>query len=166
MIDILEGKPEDAKAVIEFTKKIGSETDNLTFGAEGLEVTLEQEALFLKEMSENPRALFLCVWEDNNLIGTGTLIGMSKRMSHRAMLALSVLKSEWDQGVGSKIMERLIEFAKEIGIDIINLEVRKDNKRAIHLYEKYGFRHIGTLPAFFKIEDEYIDFEEMYLDLR
>ena len=82
------------------------------------------------------------------------------------MLALSVLKSEWDQGVGSKIMERLIEFAKEIGIDIINLEVRKDNKRAIHLYEKYGFRHIGTSPAFFKIEDEYIDFEEMYLDLR
>ena len=51
-------------------------------------------------------------------------------------------------------------------IEIIELEVRCDNKRAIHLYEKYGFRRHGTFPAFFKIGDEYIDFELMHLDLR
>lgn len=51
-------------------------------------------------------------------------------------------------------------------IEIIELEVRCDNKRAIHLYEKYGFIRHGTFPAFFKIGDEYIDFELMHLDLR
>ena len=45
MIRIIEGQPEDANAVIEFTKEAGDETNNVTFGAEGLEVTLEQEAL-------------------------------------------------------------------------------------------------------------------------
>lgn len=45
MIRIIEGQPEDANAVIEFTKEAGAETNNLTFGAERLEVTLEQEAL-------------------------------------------------------------------------------------------------------------------------
>lgn len=166
MIEIKEGRPEDAKAVIEFTKKAGSETDNLTFGAEGLEVTPEQEALFLQEMREDLRATFLCAWKDGKLIGTGFLGGMDRRMRHRARLAVSILKSEWDQGVGSRMMERLIDFAKEAGIEIINLEVRSDNKRAMHLYEKYGFRYIGTSPAFFRIGDEYIDFELMYLDLR
>ena len=42
MIEIIEGRPEDAAAIVEFTKKVGGETDNLTFGAEGLEVTPEQ----------------------------------------------------------------------------------------------------------------------------
>lgn len=166
MIEIIEGRPEDAKAVVEFTKKVGGETDNLTFGPEGLEVTPEQEAMFLREMRENPRAVFLCAWKEDRLIGTGFLGGMNRRMKHRATLALSILKSEWDKGVGSAMMEKLIGFAKETGVEIINLEVRADNYRAIHLYEKYGFKHIGTTPAFFKIEDEYIDFELMYLDLR
>ena len=168
MIDyrITEGRPEDAKAVIEFTKKAGAETDNLTFGPEGLEVTPEQEAAFLREMNENPRAVFLCAWKEDQLIGTGFLGGMTKRMKHRGRLAVSILKSEWSKGVGSALMDKMIEFAKDIGIELIELEVRCDNTRAIHLYEKYGFKPIGIFPAFFKIGDEYIDFELMYLDLR
>ncbi|NNJ32680.1 GNAT family N-acetyltransferase [Bacteroides xylanolyticus] len=51
-------------------------------------------------------------------------------------------------------------------IEILNLEVRKDNINAIHLYEKFGFKSIGISPAFFKIDGEYVDFELMYLDLR
>ena len=49
---------------------------------------------------------------------------------------------------------------------MINLEVRADNESAIHLYEKYGFRSIGTSPAYFKIGDQYFDFVLMVLDLR
>ena len=52
-IEIIEGRPEDARAVIDFTKKAGSETDNLTFGAEGLEVTLEEESVFLRKKELN-----------------------------------------------------------------------------------------------------------------
>ena len=166
MIEIIEGRPEDAAAIVEFTKKVGGETDNLTFGAEGLEVTPEQETMFLKEMRENPRAVFLCAWKEDNLIGTGFLGGMSKRMKHRATLAISILKSELGKGVGSAMLEKLIEFAESIGIEIINLEVRCDNSRAIQLYEKYGFKCLGTSPAFFKIGDKFIDFELIYLDLR
>lgn len=121
MIEIIEGRPEDAAAIVEFTKKVGGETDNLTFGAEGLEVTPEQEAMFLKEMRKNPRAVFLCAWKEDNLIGTGFLGGMSKRMKHRATLAISILKSEWGKGVGSAMLEKLIEFAESIGIEIINV---------------------------------------------
>lgn len=166
MFEIKEGRPEDAEAMLEFTRQAGSETDNLTFGAEGLEITPEQEAAFLESMCDDPRTIFLCAWKDGRLIGTGSLSGMNRRMKHRAGLAISVLKSEWNKGVGSALMERLIGFAEETGIEIIELQVRCDNERAIHLYEKYGFKRIGTYPAFFKINEEYIDFELMCLDLR
>ena len=87
-------------------------------------------------------------------------------MNHRAELGITVLKSEWDKGLGSRLLKMAIEYAKSHGIEIINLEVRSDNFRAIHVYEKFGFRKIGTSFAYFKIGDSYIDFDIMYLDLR
>ena len=59
-----------------------------------------------------------------------------------------------------------IDYAKQHDIEIINLEVRSDNMSAIHLYEKYGYKKTGTIPAFFKINKEYVDFDIMSLDLR
>ena len=87
-------------------------------------------------------------------------------MRHRAELAVSVVKAEWGSGIGSMLMAELIAYARHHGIEILNLEVRADNARAIRLYEKFGFRHIGISPAFFKIGSTYADFELMYLDLR
>lgn len=95
-----------------------------------------------------------------------SLSGMPRRMSHRAELSIAVRERYWGQGIGSMLMKELIQYAKDNGIEIINLDVRKDNEQAIRLYEKFGFRHIGTSPAYFKIEEEYIDFAVMYLDLR
>ena len=66
----------------------------------------------------------------------------------------------------SALLQKIIDYAKEHTIELINLEVRSDNIRAIHVYEKYGFRKIGTSPAYFKIDGEYYDFDLMVLDLR
>lgn len=62
-------------------------------------------------------------------------------------------------------IEKVIAFAKEANIKIILLEVRSDNKRAIHLYEKYGFEKIRYFKDFFMINGEGIDFELMNLYL-
>lgn len=87
-------------------------------------------------------------------------------MSHRAEFGVSVAKSEWGRGVGSALLQKIIEYAKTHRIELVSLEVRSDNKRAIHVYEKFGFRKIGTSPAYFKIDGEYFDFDLMVLDLR
>lgn len=75
-------------------------------------------------------------------------------------------KSEWGRGVGSALLQKIIEYTKTHGTELVSLEVRSDNKRAIHVYEKFGFRKIGTSPAYFKIDGEYFDFDLMILDLR
>ena len=46
-IIIREATAEDAKALIEYTKIIGGESDNLTYGSEDMLITLEQEKAFL-----------------------------------------------------------------------------------------------------------------------
>ena len=56
-------------------------------------------------------------------------------------------------------------FARANGFEQLNLEVRSSNARAIRLYEKYGFRKLGTFPNFFKLNGEYMDFDLMNLEL-
>lgn len=165
-IVIREALAEDAGQLIRHLKEIGGESDNLSFGEGEFSVTPEQEEMFLENLHNDKTSIFLVACKDGEIVGNGCLSGMPRRMSHRAELSIAVRKRYWGQGIGSMLMKELIQYAKENGIEIINLDVRKDNEQAIRLYEKFGFRHIGTSPAYFKIKEEYIDFAVMYLDLR
>ena len=165
-IEIRETRAEDAKAVLAYLKRIGGESDNLTFDSNGLPITEEQEASFLERVHNDPKSIQLIALKNGSIIADGSISAFPRRMSHRADLGISVVREEWNHGIGSMLMERLIDFARNSGIELINLEVRADNDNAIHLYEKYGFRSIGTSPAYFKIGDQHFDFVLMVLDLR
>ena len=165
-ITIRELTPEDAQKMIAYLKQIGAETDYLTFGEEGLPVTIEQEKEYLKQEQESERSVHYGAWKGEELIGEGSLSGYPRRMSHLAELGLTVIKAHWNKGIGSMLLDQLIAYARKAGIEIIMLEVRSDNAGAIHLYEKYGFRRVGLMPAYFKIENAYFDFVRMCLDLR
>lgn len=163
---IKEASSDDALKVLLYLKKVASETDNLSYGSEGINITIEEEKVFLNNMKLADKSVFYCVWLENELIGTGSLINFPRRMNHRAELSVSVLKQYWNHGVGSMLLQKLITYGKENGVELLHLEVRSDNIRAISLYEKFGFKKMGTFPAFFKLGEQYIDFELMYLDLR
>lgn len=163
---IREAAAADAEAMIEYLKAIGGESDNLTFGAEGLPITAESERDYLESVLADKRSTELVAVLGGEIIGDASLTALPRRMSHRAELGIAVRKAYWGRGVGSMLMEELIAFAEESGTEIIDLEVRSDNSAAIHLYEKYGFVRFGRSPAYFRIDGEYIDFDLMYLDLR
>ena len=60
------------------------------------------------------------------------------------------------QDVESRIQEAL-EKAKEGGLTKVNLDVRIDNEKAIHLYEKFGFEKEGTIKKCLFIDGVYYD---------
>lgn len=165
-IEIREAMPEDAEALLACMRKTGGETDNLTFGEEGFPVTVEQEREYLEQMHLAEKSVHYGVWKDGEMIGNGSLNGLPRRMSHVAEMGLAVVKSQWNRGIGGMLVEKLIKYASKAQIELIRLEVRSDNVGAVHLYEKYGFRCVGRVPAYFKIGEEYFDFDVMCLDLR
>ena len=164
--DIREALPEDAEKLIAFLAQVGGETDYLSFGKEGLPISREEEEKFIQSMKEEEHSVLYVAWKNGEIVGDASLNGFNRRMSHRAEFGISVAKSEWGRGMGSALLQKIIEYAKEHTIELINLEVRSDNIRAIHVYEKYGFRKIGTSPAFYKMDGKYYDFDLMVLDLR
>ena len=156
----------DAAEILQYLKQIGAETDNLTFGSEGLPFTIESEKEYISQIENSCDAIMLIAKENGKIVGDASLSRLSRRMNHRGDLGVSVLKKCWNRGIGSQLLLGIINFAKENSFEVIDLQVRSDNLSAIHLYEKYGFKKIGTHPAFFKIDGEEIAFDYMCLKIQ
>ena len=166
VIQIRRAEASDAAELLDYLKQIGGETDNLTFGAEGLPFTVEAEAAFLKQLRDSRDDIMLIAKADGKIVGNASLNRLPRRMSHRGDLAVSVRKAYWNQGIGRKLLEKLLEFAGEKGFEVLELQVRSDNLAAIHLYEKLGFRKIGTHPLFMKIQGKPVNADLMILELK
>ena len=162
-----EAEPSDAGKFLEYCKIVGSETDNLTFGAEGLPLTISQEADFIRKFAGNPGSIMIVAFDEGELIGTGavSVVSGKPRFAHRREIAISVRKDYWGKGIGTGIMNVLMDFAKKSGAEVLELEVRSDNEAAISLYKKFGFEKIGTNEKFFKINGEFFaaDYMNLYL---
>ncbi|MCM1088287.1 MAG: ribosomal protein S18-alanine N-acetyltransferase [Muribaculaceae bacterium] len=61
-----------------------------------------------------------------------------------------VEKSERNQGIGTKMLQYLIEDGSRNGLEAFTLEVRVSNVAAIHVYEKLGFHSEGIRPGFYE----------------
>ena len=164
-ISIEKAVPSDAALILEYLKQVGGETDNLTFGVEGLPFSVESEAEFIAGMENLNDAIMLVAKDGSKIVGNASLTRLPRRMKHRGDFAVSVAKEYWNQGIGNKLLHEVINFAKENSFEVIDLQVRSDNLSAIHLYEKFGFKKIGTHPAFFKMDDVEIVFDYMCLKI-
>ena len=158
--------PADAAQLLEYLKTVGGETDNLTFGGAGIPFTLEQETKFLEGMQDDPfNRLFLAL-DGDRIVGDSSLNGSrNARLCHRRELGISVLRDYWGRGVGSGLMERMIDWARQTGVEMLTLTVRSDNLRAKALYRKYGFVCWGTCPNYLKIDGRGVDVDAMTLTL-
>lgn len=69
----------------------------------------------------------------------GTLIGTAEVSPDKKMLERFVIFEPYqDKGYGQEVLKELID---KYGIK--SLWVRSDNPRAIHVYEKFGFKRVG-----------------------
>jgi diamine N-acetyltransferase len=66
-------------------------------------------------------------------------------------------KAYWDRGYGSDAIRTLLRLAfREMNMHRVQLRVDADNARAIHCYEKAGFKKEGTLRDVVFREGKYI----------
>lgn len=155
----------DAEAMLEYVYKIGSESDNLTFGKGELNINLAQEEEFLESFSKKSNSLHIIAELDGMIIGSLNFTGGGRpRIAHTGEFGVSVLKEFWGQGLGTNLVEYMIRWSKETGIiRKINLRVRTDNLPAIQVYKKLGFREEGLITREFLINGKFFDLYSMGL---
>ncbi|MEO9964263.1 MAG: GNAT family N-acetyltransferase [Reichenbachiella sp.] len=90
--------------------------------------------------------------QDEKILGTYIMkpnqIGLG---NHIANASYMIHPDAQGQGLGKKLCEHSIEFARQSGFLAIQFNiVVSANKGAIKLWEKYGFNIIGTTPNAFR----------------
>ncbi|MCK4934777.1 MAG: GNAT family N-acetyltransferase [Simkaniaceae bacterium] len=74
----------------------------------------------------------------------------NKKLSHQCLFVIVVDKEYRGQGVGRRLLEELINLAKQqFHIEILHLEVYEHNP-AFHLYSKLGFTEYGRQKNYLK----------------
>lgn len=80
------------------------------------------------------------------IVGTSWLTNDNRRI----YLHHFCIRKEYEgKGLGKYLSEKSILFAIEKGLQI-KLEVHRDNKRAIELYERTGFSYLGDYLVYIK----------------
>ncbi|WP_411168243.1 GNAT family N-acetyltransferase [Clostridium sp. MB05] len=103
---------------------------------------------FIVNMDGNQHQ-FVAITKNKNgeeqIIGSaGLTINANPRTRHSGSIGIMIHKDYQNMGVGTALMEALLDVADNwLMLIRVELTVFEDNKRAIHLYEKFGFEKEG-----------------------
>jgi RimJ/RimL family protein N-acetyltransferase len=158
-VRIRPAKPDDAAAVLAYLRRVGGETVNLTFGAEGPDISEEEEREYLTRVAASDNSLAIVAVAEGEIVGALTFDGGRRpRLRHAGEFGISVLQAYAGQGLGKALLEHLISWAERGGVvRKINLKVRVDNVPAIRLYERMGWVREGLTTRDTLIDGEFND---------
>lgn len=164
VLQIIRPRGENAAEILEYLKIVGGETHFLLMDENGLGISEEREKGILEAAYADPRG-GMHIGRINGEMACMFNLACHprRRLAHTGEIALSVRKKYWHIGVGSAIMEALIELAKESYVKNVELGVYADNERAIALYKRFGFEEIGRHRDRMCVDGEYYD--EILMDL-
>ncbi|MYT34090.1 MULTISPECIES: GNAT family N-acetyltransferase [unclassified Streptomyces] len=102
------------------------------------------------------------------LIGLGYWLRYARPTNrpHADLEKLAVAGTAHRRGTGRALAAALIADARAAGIEVLTLDARADNARALRLYRSLGFREYGRLPGFVAIGERRWDKVFYMLDFR
>lgn len=95
---------------------------------------------------QNPNSHYIVALDNNSVLG---FAGIWKAVDQYHITDIVVRKDLRQKGIGSQLLEKLIEIVKFEKITSITLEVNIQNTAAISLYKKYNFRVVGTRKKYY-----------------
>ncbi len=107
----------------------------------------------LKNDFSNLNSTYLIARVENEIVG---FAGFLKICDEANIMNIVTKKNKRNLGIGSKLLENLILYAKNQNCKSITLEVNEHNNIAIHLYEKYNFKRIGLRKKYYNNTDDAI----------
>ena len=119
-------------------------------------------------MMESHKAVPLIAEKDGVIVGLASIFMQRGKMDHFGGLGIMLDKSVRKIGLGTKMMEVIIQWGKEHlhGLECIELGVIPENMPAMKLYLKWGFQTVARLPKKLKHFGTYHDEEIMHLWLK
>lgn len=127
-------------AIWEFT---GSKPDR--------EITIEDETAWIQKVIADKKDRRFAILADEDYVGNIYLTGIEDgRAEYHIFIGE---RSYWGKGVAALASRAIIDYAKnKLKLNEIALSVNENNKSAINLYKRLGFKATGLSEGFIKME--------------
>jgi ribosomal protein S18 acetylase RimI-like enzyme len=125
--------------------------------AESVADVVDSEGVLLRHNEIESRIFFVaCV--DNEVVGWVHLKHRDlKKLSHTVEFTLGVLEEYQEQGIGSHLLERGIEWAGTQGFEKLCNSVPSSNEQALAFLESRGFEVEAIREDHYKLNGQYLD---------
>ncbi|NLX83900.1 MAG: ribosomal protein S18-alanine N-acetyltransferase [Clostridiales bacterium] len=103
------------------------------------------------EMLENLVARYMVAEQNGRMIG---FAGAHMIFEEGHITNVVVAEGSRGKGIGRALMEALLQYAANLGVVYMTLEVRPSNKTAIALYESLGFIKVAVRAKYYEDNKE------------
>jgi len=123
-------------------------------------VSRDEEIDFLSRVLsrlEKDEMFYLVAEVDGKVVAVSEISKRSGYEKHVGVIGIAIRSEFRDLGIGTEMMNALVEQAQEMGLKVLTLTAFAANKPAIHVYEKVGFLQTGRIPKKHVKDGKYID---------
>ncbi|MGE6895779.1 GNAT family N-acetyltransferase [Priestia flexa] len=144
--------PNDAEAIHEIRIQPSVARHTLAVPSERVKTPSE----FMNSMNHDTHLMVAEI--EDKVVGMAGLHVKPGKQRHIAVVGISIHADYHGKGVGSALMDSLLDIADNyLGLIRLELEVSVSNKKAMKLYEKKGFQVEGQLKKAHFYAGEYHD---------
>lgn len=118
------------------------------------------EKIFIDTLNDES-SYFIAAGYESRLIGYAGMYVAAK--SEGYIYNIAVDKNFRGMGIATKMVNKLINYSKDMNLDFLSLEVRQSHTVAIHLYEKCGFVSCGIRKDFYDLPKENANIMTLHL---
>jgi ribosomal protein S18 acetylase RimI-like enzyme len=158
-------RQDDRKALTETIREVAEEGDY--FEAETVAEVLDHEDVLIRHNEVRSRLFFVaCVGDDDEVAGWVHLdLPETEFLSHTAVLTVGLRREYRGHGIGSDLLERGMEWARDHGFEKLYNSVPATNERAIDFLEGHGWETEAVRTGHYRIDGDYVDEVMMAVDL-
>lgn len=131
--------------------------------------TLQERIKWFKKYEEEKKKgnsiVFVCIEEDK-VIGSSSAIRQRGKRNHVWEVGYQVKKEYRNKGIGSSLINKLIDFLKENKAEQLIAWVTETNKASINLLKKFGFEKVGEIRKGVKSGKKYYNYLLFQLDIQ
>jgi RimJ/RimL family protein N-acetyltransferase len=156
-VAIRRATPADATALVELGRAVSSEPEAWLI-TESDWRGVADERRYLRAIRRSPHAAVFVAEYDGGVVGRLSLARDSHPASvHVADLGLMVAAAHRRRGIGRLLLGQAVEWARETGVEKLELHVFPHNEPAIKLYERFGFEREGLRRDHYRRGSGFVD---------
>jgi putative acetyltransferase len=150
-------RPDDAATLVALGAAVGREPGAWLLNTDGWR-SVGEERRYLRALKRHPDAAVFVAEDDGAVVARLSVARDPHSASrHVADLGLMVDAGYRRRGIGRALLEQAVLWARESGVQKLELHVFPWNEPAIRLYEQFGFRREGLRVGHYRRDGDLVD---------